>query len=458
MHPPTLGFSRFLAAFLDAGTGSVLGALGPFYLRLAELLRNWAADFNIPWLKYYALWLEAHLRRAGTHFTSEYLVWLLLAAAGVAAIFAVAALWRLLGSGIRIHKASFKKVAAETAVTAASVRAAVRGYVQATVDLLVEGLVVMCAAVVVTVLIYLWAKLAWYSYMNTPVGRLYPIYFPDRAVIMNAVLGQDLFVFPMVLTVFACTAGLFMGAVGRLFHITRYVYTPRGIMGRILVAALPLGAVTATLARAAFALPHWGAAFGAALLPALLVFPFCFKATDRLLPEIGVLFSRRSKGDRTPVQVVYLQDLVSKKRVLAFDPIKSRLTGRSYPAGDGIATQGMVLTRRGHGMLLYRYGRDLFFQVDDRELQLQPDMQARQVASGRFGRRFELLREESRLFRLTWSDLPLFEPRAATRAFFDAFSGILKDRTAFTEAFVARWDEEDEGGGRRFGLCAGVRW
>jgi len=300
------------------------------------------------------------------------------------------------------------------------------------------------AAAVLSIVVYALCKLSWYSYLVTPIGQLYPYYFPERARIMNTLLGQDLFLFPMILTGIALLLGLLAGAVCRLLHITRYGYTSRALLVRIALFALPLTAVAAVFTQAAFAIPHWGAAYGAALLPTLLVFPFCFKSTDFLLPEIGMVSSLWKTDRQAPHQVLFLQNRNAFRHILEFDPLEARLTGRRFPADGDVAIQGQFVGRRGHRYVLYRYGHDLFFQVDDWELRLDRKMAAQLKRKGRFGRRFELSEGETCLFRLRWSELPLIGAGKATTAFFEVFHAFLQDRTAFEAAYTDQWDWEAE--------------
>ena len=430
--------------FAVTASGSVGGLLQRVWLRLTDLLQSWIAEFNIPLLKYYSLLIETKLRRAGHQLLGEYLIWVLLVIALAAVIPALLLVWRVLGSGQRVHKASYRQIDKAAEPLGASLRAATGSYIRSAGDLAFEGLMLVTAAAVLSVVFYALCKLSWYSYLVTPIGQLYPYYFPERARIMSAVLGQDLFLFPMVLTGIALFLGLLAGAVCRLLHITRYGYTSRGLVGRILLFGLPLTAAAAVFTQAIFAIPHWGAAYGATLLPTLLVFSFCFKSTGFLLPEIGMVASMWKPDRQAPPQVLFLQNRNAVSQPLEFDPLQARLTGRRFPAAGDIAVQGQFVSRRGHQYILYRYGHDLFFQVDDRELRLDRKMAAQLTHKGRFGRRFELNGGETCLFRLRWSDLPLVGAGKAAAAFFEAFQAFLQDRAAFEAAYTDQWDWEAE--------------
>jgi hypothetical protein len=437
------GLTDFIAVLSTTLAMTVLTPLRQIWDRLVALLQGWVANFNIPLLKYYSLLMEAKLRDASLRLQGDDLPWVLLTIALAAGIPAVWVVWRLLNDGQRIHRAAYRQIDNAAEPPGASPGIATRSYLGSVVDLVLEGLLLACGAAVLTLAALILGKLAWYSYLVSPIGRLYPYYFPERVQIVNAVLGQDLFLFPLIVTGLVLVVGLLTGSACRLLYISRYGYAGRGILGRIVLFALPLTAAASVFTQAAFAIPHWGAACGATLLPALLVFPFCFKSTGMLLPEIGAVFSWRRRDRKPPPQVLFLQHRNVPSRILEFDPLQARLTGRQYPAHDEIAVQGQFVTRSGHAYCLYRYGYDLFFQVDDLELRLNKKMSARLTTKKRFGLRFELTEGETGLFRLCWSMRIPFGTGKATLVFFDAFKAVLQDCAAFDDAYTDPWDVEE---------------
>lgn len=439
-----MGLTDAIALLSTTLAMAVFNPLRQIWGRLSALLQDWVANFNIPLLKYYSLLIEAKLRDASHRLQGEYLTWVLAAAALAVGIPAVWIFWRLLNNGQRIHRAAYRQIDKAAGPPGTTPGTASRSYLRSAMDLAFEGLLLVSFAAVLTVAAFILGKLAWYSYLVTPVGRLYPYYFPERVLIVNAVLGQDLFFFPLTVTGIVLVVGLLTGSACRLLYVTRYGYAGRGILGRIVLFALPLTAAASVFAQAAFVIPHWGAACGATLLPTLLVFPFCFKSTGLLLPEIGAVFPSRKRDRKAPFQVLFLQHRNAPSQILEFDPLQARLTGRQYPAHDGIAVQGQFVTRSGHAYILYRYGYDLFFQVDDLELRLNKKMSAQLTTKKCFGIRFELTEGDTGLFRLCWSMPIPFGTGKATSVFFDAFQAILQDCAAFEDAYTDQWDFEEK--------------
>lgn len=417
-------------------TGPVFASLWETIKGLLIRLQDLLSAINGSALRELSRMLDEALRHPGTRLLNDHLVWCFVGASLFVGTLAFAALWRMLLTGIRFDKVSFRKRKNSTPGFAISIRGAVSEYFRSVVKTILEGVILMCVAAVLTTVGYLLCKIGWYSYRASPVGQAYAAYFPHRAQLINMVLCRDLFLFPAMLTGISFGAGMAFFACCRLFHITRYVYLPRGPLGKIVLFALPLNVGAAAAVRTLFPIPHWGAAYAAALIPTLLVFAYCSRFTNRLMPELGMFFSVWKRKKDTPQHVVFLQDLNTGKKILEYDPLAEALTGKRFPVDDGIETQGLFLTRSGHEFILYRYGHDLFFQVDDRELLLRTDMSVQWRKKGRFGRCFQLDRDGTRLFRLAWSSLPLFGPQAPAAAFFDAFEGILKNRTAYENAFT----------------------
>lgn len=381
--------------------------------------------------------LDEALRHPGTRSLNDHLVWIYVSAALFIGTLALVALWRMLRTGIRLDKVSFRKKKRRARGVAATVRGAISAYLRSLIRTILEGVVLLCLAVVLTTVGYLLCKIAWYSYRAGPLGQAYAVYFPQRAQLINTVLGRDLFLFPAMLTGISFTVGMIFSAGCKMLHITRYGYLTRGPLGKIVWFALPLNVGAAAAVRTLFSIPHWGAAYAAALIPTLIVFAYCFQFTNRLLPELGMFFCVWKRHEKASQHVVFLEDLNTGKKIFEFDPLAEELTGKQYSVDDGIDTQGLFLTRSGHEFILYRYGHDLFFQLDDRELLLGTEMSVEWREKGRFGRSFGLYREGVPLFRLAWSALPLFGLQAPAAAFFKAFEGVLQDRSAYENAFMA---------------------
>ena len=429
-------------AFAAAFTKSFFALIDDARSGLLTYLREFYATFGVAAWREFSRMFQDALRHPGTRVLNDHLVWLVLVVSLIVGAIALVVLWRMLWTGIRVDKAAFKVIDKNVPRSVNALRYAIIRYLGALAGSLLEGAILFLCVWVLTTVLFIIPKILWFSYLASPVGRLYPHYFPYRSQLISMVLGQDLVLFPLVLTVIAFGTGIVFSAICRFFHLTRYIFLPRGVLGRVVLLALPLNAATAAAVRIIFPHPHWGAAFVATLIPILLSFSYCFRFTNRFLPELGILFYGFKHKADSPMHIILLRDLKTGNKVVAFDPLAGRLTGRRFPAQDGVQIQGQLLVRRGHELILYRYGRDLFFQVDNLELPLHADMSVNLLEKGRFVRCVELSRDGNRLFRLVWTVFPLFGAQSPTAIFFDTLEGILQHHEAYENAFIIGDDPE----------------
>ncbi len=425
--------------------GSLLAILDQAWNRVLKFLQAFYTWIGNSQLREFSRMFQKALQHPGVQVLNDHLVGIVVVVSAVVGAMAAIVLWRMLWSGMRMEKTAFNTIEKKALRMAGSPRQIIVGYLKALLTRFLEGVILFWGVLAVTTAVFIICKTMWFSYMASPVGRLYPIYFPQRAKLMSMVLGQDMFNFPLMTTTIAFGMGMLVAAVCRFFYLTRYIFLARGVVGKILLVALPLNLLTAAVIRPIFSQPHWGAAYAATIIPTLLGFHFCFQFTNRFLPEMGMLFRGLSRKGKAPAHVTFLRNLNSNKTVLEFDPVSGRRTGRRFPASDGVHTHGQFLSRRGREFIVYRYGRDLFFQVDRLELRLHPHMSARLLEKGRFSRRFELFRDDTHLFRLGWSTLPMPGHLGAATLFFRALEEILQNRDAYESAFIIEDDPPDTG-------------
>ena len=133
--------------------------------------------------------------------------------------------------------------------------------------------------------------LAWTFYIATPVGERFVTRFESRAQVIVDLLDRVSVIFSLQLTVTAFVVCLAISAISRVFHITRRVYEPGSLFGKILVCGIPLTAVTAIYVRSYLNMENWAAAYFVAFVPTMCLFTTCFDAARELLPEIGELFN-----------------------------------------------------------------------------------------------------------------------------------------------------------------------
>ena len=366
----------------------------------------------------------------------DFRLWVIMVASLLLVILGVSVMRQIRRNGIRIDPGSFTKTKRATFSPVTSFKAAALAYLRSVARSFLEAIILLCVVSVVVTMVFLLCKIAWYAYIASPIGRYYAVYFPERVKLMEMVLGRDLLIFPPILTIIGFSAAMIVSAWCRIFCITRYLYLSRGMAGKILGFALPTNLLAAAVVIIFFpSIWHWPAAYMAVLLPTLLVFTYCFRFTMRLLPEIKVLFVLFTRRRLGVPHAVYLKDVDKGKRTIEFDPLRASLTGKQHSGDEEMPVQGAFLSGRGHTLILYRYGHELFFQIDDWEIPVLRDMSVKWGRLGSVGHAFEIYRKNKRLFRFTWHDLPFFGQKVSFVKFFETFSGILMDRSGFEQAF-----------------------
>ena len=372
----------------------------------------------------------------------DFRIWVFVVAGLLLGILGVSVMRQLRQNGFHIDPGSFARTRRAAFSPFTSFKAAAVVYLRSVLRTFLETIILLCVASAVVTVVFVLCKIAWYAYIASPVGRYYTIYFPERAKLMEMVLGRDLLTFPLMLTVIGFSAAMIVSALCRIFCITRYLYMSRGMVGKTLGFALPTNLLAAAAVRVLFPpIWHWAVAYMAVLLPTLLVFSYCFRFTMRLLPEIKGLFTLFRRCRLKVPHAVYLTAVDKGKRTIEFDPLTASLTGKRYSGDDEMPAQGLFLSKRGHTFILYRYGHELFFQADDWEIPVLRDMSVKWGHLGSVVNAFEIYRENKRLFRFTWFDLPFFEQKTSTVKFFETFSGIVSDRSGFEQAFQLELSE-----------------
>lgn len=146
-------------------------------------------------------------------------------------------------------------------------------------------LLLFVAAGIFAVLIL--AKMFWTNYQHTPVGQGYLQFYGERACMISDFIFQDIFHLTLGLTRVSFSSCCIACGVLRLFHITSYLYEPRGTIVKVLGFGLPLAALAGwNLYQNQLAI-SLKQGFLLALLPTMAIFSSCFEYTALLIPEIG---------------------------------------------------------------------------------------------------------------------------------------------------------------------------
>ncbi len=139
-------------------------------------------------------------------------------------------------------------------------------------------------------------KMFWTNYQHTPVGEHYFQVYGERSRMISDFLSQDIVRLCLGLTWVPFSSCCIACGVLRLFHITSYLYEPRGRIVKIALFGLPLAALAGwNLYQAQLAISFRQGYF-LALLPTLVIFSSCFEYTSLLIPEIGETMANLKTG------------------------------------------------------------------------------------------------------------------------------------------------------------------
>jgi hypothetical protein len=130
------------------------------------------------------------------------------------------------------------------------------------------------------------AKYLWFIFTASPVGEEYAGLFVESCRITNDVLSRDFIRLAINLTLTSFAICLIIGILCKFFLITRYLYSARGYLIRIIFFGLPLTYIVAFYMRYTGGFSHIDTAFTIAVLPVLCVFGGCFSIADEFVPDL----------------------------------------------------------------------------------------------------------------------------------------------------------------------------
>ena len=125
------------------------------------------------------------------------------------------------------------------------------------------------------------------TYFETSTGRRFSHLFQDTTRIITDIAQRDLFSFAVDISTIALWICLGVSAACQLLHIARFLYQPRGVVGKLVYWGLPLIGVVAFYLQRDLNVGGWVSACIVALIPTLIIFPNAFRFAFELLPEIG---------------------------------------------------------------------------------------------------------------------------------------------------------------------------
>jgi hypothetical protein len=162
-------------------------------------------------------------------------------------------------------------------------------------NIILEIILLIAFTFIVFMLFLFSAKYLWLIFTSTPIGQTYMVIFEESCRTTNDVLNRDNIGLAMNLTLTSCAICLILGAILKFLHITRYLYSGRGFLGRTIFFGLPAVYIVAVYLQYRGDFTRIDTAFTVAIVPALCVFARCFKYTEEFVPEIADIIHRFQK-------------------------------------------------------------------------------------------------------------------------------------------------------------------
>jgi hypothetical protein len=162
-----------------------------------------------------------------------------------------------------------------------------REYFRNVKEITVCAILLLIGTAVLNLMVLYFYNILWHIYRMTYLGRKFVVDHPQFTQLVSIHLSNDIIDIAVETTFSAFTICIFICAICRVFHITRYLFDPQNVIIKLLFWGLPLTAVVSMYINDIFELEHWSYTIPVTIVPTLCVFTFCFKFTEDLLPEIG---------------------------------------------------------------------------------------------------------------------------------------------------------------------------
>jgi len=159
-------------------------------------------------------------------------------------------------------------------------------------------LLVLCTIAGYILLLYA-AKYLWFMYASTPIGQAYGHYFSESYRLTNGILNRNFIILAAGITLPSFVICLIAGALFQFFHLTRYLYSNRGFIGRIIFFGLPLSFLVAVYFRHLGKFSHLDTSLILTAFPVLCVFMGAFKLAAVWIPEFSDLKHLFSKNGQS---------------------------------------------------------------------------------------------------------------------------------------------------------------
>jgi len=162
------------------------------------------------------------------------------------------------------------------------------------------------AAVLCFMLVFGMVNYFWFTFRHTPVGSMFLDSNPPEALLaIFTATNSNLVTLAFRLNIDLAVTCLLLGLVCQLFAITRYLYTGRGLINRLLWYAFCAAITSLDILQTGHPF-DFTTSIVLYLLPASCLAGVCLEFTSLLLPEIWIVF--RLKELRQVVKIARIRN------------------------------------------------------------------------------------------------------------------------------------------------------
>ena len=155
------------------------------------------------------------------------------------------------------------------------------------VDIATRAILLVICTTILNIIILYFYNILWHIYRLTYIGKQFVNLHPQQAKMISAIISHDIAFLSLNTTLAAFVICMAVSAGCHVFYLSRLFYQSRGKVGKLILWGLPLTALVSMYVNNRLGFNSWTAVIPIAIVPTLCVFAYCFKFSEKLLPEIG---------------------------------------------------------------------------------------------------------------------------------------------------------------------------
>jgi len=188
-------------------------------------------------------------------------------------------------------------------------------YFEKLIDVFFRASFLIILTIAIFLVLLFLCRISWDIFQFTHVGQKYVSLYAGRSQIISDILNSNLISLAFDITLSSFISCFFISIFSQLFLITRYLYLPRGLFGKIIFFGLSMAVPVAFNIQEQYLLPSFAHAYMLVLIPTLCLFSYCFQYTHQLIPEIVdiITYIRFQISSRMPELQKKIKSLIKNK-------------------------------------------------------------------------------------------------------------------------------------------------